>query len=127
MMNKKANNGMLAGRRAYRIRYHNNGDFLDSVEINRVDMATIPELASSLPIKQRIANYLKSGKATKADLLEELDMFDKADTLKNALNTMIQKGRVVKMGDYYALAASEHMTEQVANNPQRTTEQWWTK
>jgi DNA-binding transcriptional regulator PaaX len=60
-------------------------------------------LAENLSYSQRITHLLKTiGKTTAIEMIEELGI--EKDALWPALSRMKQRGQVVKLGDYYALA-----------------------
>jgi hypothetical protein len=69
--------------------------FTDSrTSIERVDLASVPDLASRLSIRQRVFAALRSGARSRVDLAEELG--EKPETLRRILNRSIQKGELVQ-------------------------------
>lgn len=60
------------------------GDAMDRVTVVRTDITEVAELATSLPLWQRLASALRPGPQTIAELSTQLDV--KADTVRQALH-----------------------------------------
>jgi hypothetical protein len=75
----------------------------ESTRFTRTEVASMGLLAENLSYSQRITHLLKTtGKTTAIEMIEELGI--EKDALWPALSRMKQRGQVVKLGDYYALA-----------------------
>ena len=103
LTNHKANNGRLQQRQAFRLRFENRADRLESVTIDRLDPTDVPELAERLPAAQRIMNELRSGKQNPAELADTLGL--SVATVRARLNDLLKRGSVVRLEDGWGIPA----------------------
>jgi hypothetical protein len=81
---KKSNTGPRSGPIGYRIAWRTSWEQAgDRIEINRTDLRDIPDLADHVPLKFRIAQELRVGALTIADLAARLEV--PMDSVKKAL------------------------------------------
>ena len=73
-------------------------DRLQSIVIEKHDIADVPELAHKLPIKERILRELKQGARTMPEIAEALSMDEGA--LKPRLSELKRKGAIVNLPDH---------------------------
>lgn len=82
----------------FEMRFH-----ADSINVEQLDLREVPELASQLPIAERVRAALKSGIRTRKELLEDLDGVKDA-SLSRILRREKQAGRVLEFpGDKFGL------------------------
>lgn len=106
LTNWKSNHGALRKALGYRMHYltDDSGDTLLALYVQPVDLMAVPELASKMPLKERIMAELRGGAMTVAELAEALNANENQVAVR--LSEMKRSGKVVKLIDRrYGLAA----------------------
>jgi len=101
LVNVKCNNGRMLPKHALQLTFTDMGpddDRLQSIVIEKHDIADVPELAHKLPIKERILRELKQGARTMPEIAEALSMDEGA--LKPRLSELKRKGAIVNLPDH---------------------------
>ncbi len=101
LKNWKSNNGRLARRQGYRLRFEQGGDILKEITIDSCDLRDVPALAETLPAKDRILGVLRGGKMTVKEISEELKLTDA--TTRARLNDLHHKQKVANVGGEWGL------------------------
>lgn len=96
LTNHKRNNGKLLGRKAYRVRMltTTDGERLSSVQFAGVDVREVKELASKLPLGERILAQLLHGPLSYADLYERFPE-EKDNVIRARMKDLKDGGRVI--------------------------------
>ncbi len=97
MINVKANNGRLQGRHGLELAFTNVEERLTRIDVNRVDLASLPEHANRVSMKDRITSELKRGPLTVKELAEALDA--PTANIGPAVSRMRADGAVVRLPD----------------------------
>lgn len=72
------------------------------ITIEREDVRTVAEFMERLSVSDRILQHLKSGKCDVKTIMDTLEL--KRNTVDQALNRLKRKGKIVKVGNEWALA-----------------------
>jgi hypothetical protein len=106
LTNHKANNGRLARRRAYRIRFDlSEGNALTAVTFEPCDVRDIPDLVERLPVKDRIISLLRDGKMTAKGVAEALNVGE--NYARARLSDLAREHKTVKLGQEWGLHHEE--------------------
>ena len=96
LYHKKVNSGRLLKPMGFQLKWAG-----EALSVRSVQVRDIPDLEEGLPLKERIANILTTGKQTIEDMAEQLETTQA--TIRTKLNS--DKNRFTKMGREWGLAA----------------------
>ena len=106
LTNHKANNGRLAKRQAFRLRFGMaGGDTLSTISFEPCDVRDIPALAEKLPVKERILAVLRDGKMTTHAVADALEK--SRDQTRVRLHELARAGHVKRLGEEWGLPVHE--------------------
>ncbi len=107
LKNCKANSGRLWQTLAYELEFDAEEDALNSLLINHIDLASVPELSDRLPVKQKVINWLKDHRlGTPKDIGDDLGIGEMAARAR--LNDLAKRGVTVRLpGGAWGLLESQ--------------------
>jgi hypothetical protein len=96
--NQKANNGRRQRPRALKLVFDNNdADQLMAVTLTNVDAASTPELASKVPMRERLVASLRNGAMTAHELANELET--DLGTIQPMLSRLKKSGKLIQLAE----------------------------
>lgn len=102
LSNHKANNGRLAKRQAFRLRFDMaDRDTLAAIAFEPCDVRDVPALAERLPVKERILAVLRDGKMTTHAIADALQIGQSQTRVR--LNELAKADRVARLGEEWGL------------------------
>lgn len=100
LFNRKANNGRLHKPFGLRLLFTES-----SMRFEREDIQDVPELAASLPLRQRILAALRRSSLSTAEIIEIIQMSERERSqVAVRLSEMRRAGQVIKSGEKWGLA-----------------------